>query len=83
MSPEQVSTKTAKAGSGREGRVEMADIKAKLEEIQGDAGEVTAKAKPYAVMGGVGVIVLVVVVAFVLGRGRGKRKATWVEIRRL
>jgi hypothetical protein len=83
MSANDRAAKTAPTGSGRGGRVEIADIRAKLEEIQGDTEEVTAKAKPYALMGGAGFVLLLVVVAFLLGRGRGKRKATWVEIRRL
>lgn len=64
-------------------RVEISDIRAKLEEIRGDTDETAAKAKPYAMMAAVGGVVVLVGVAFLLGRRRGRRKSTWVEIRRL
>lgn len=69
--------------NGSDGRVEIADIRAKLQEIRGDADHRIEKATPYAVFGGAAGVVLIIVLAFVLGRARGKRKATWVEIRRL
>lgn len=64
-------------------RIEIGDIRAKLEEIRGDADETAAKAKPYAVYAAVGGAVVLVAAAFLLGRRRGRRKSTWVEIRRL
>jgi hypothetical protein len=64
-------------------RVEIGDIRSKLEEIRGDADETTAAAKPYAMMAAVGGAVVLVAVVFMLGRRRGRRKSTWVEIRRL
>ncbi len=84
MSPKIPSIKPARvAGSGPDGRVEIGDIRAKLEQIRGDADETAEKAKPAALIGAVAGVVLLVGVAFVLGRKRGQRKATWVEIRRL
>jgi hypothetical protein len=84
LSPKIPALKPAPAkGSGPGGRVEMADIRAKLGEIRGDVDETTEKAKPYALYAAVAGVVVVVGVAFVLGRRRGKRKSTWVEIRRL
>ncbi len=70
-------------GSGPGGRVEMSDIRAKLGEISGEVDSTTEKAKPMATYAAVAGVVVIVALAFVMGRKRGKRKATWVEIRRL
>jgi hypothetical protein len=81
MSPARPALKPVAVPPGQ--RVEMADIRAKLEALRGDTDETVEKAKPYAVMGAAAGAVLLVGVAFVLGRRRGRRKSTWVEIRRL
>lgn len=73
----------AATGSGPGGTVEMSDIRAKLSEIRGEVDEATEKAKPLVTYAAVAGVVILVSVAFILGRKRGKRKATWVEIRRL
>lgn len=73
----------APVGSGPEGRIEVRDIQAKLEEIRGDTAEATQQAKPVAMIGAVAGVVVVVGLAFLMGRRRGRRKSTWVEIRRL
>jgi hypothetical protein len=70
-------------GSGPGGRVEISDIRQKLEEIRGDIDETTEKAKPIATYAAVAGVIVAVGVAFWLGRRRGRRKSTWVEIRRL
>jgi hypothetical protein len=70
-------------GSGPGGRVELSDLRSKLGEIQGEVEETTETARPYLTYAAVGGIILLVLTAFVLGRRRGRRKATWVEIRRL
>lgn len=70
-------------GSGPGGRVEMSDIRAKLGEIGGEVDSTTDKVKPIATYAAVAGVVVIVALAFVMGRKRGKRKATWVEIRRL
>jgi hypothetical protein len=70
-------------GSGRGGKVELGDIRAKLVEIRGDIDQTVERNKPVATYVAVGGSVALVVLAFLLGRSRGKRKATWVEIRRL
>jgi hypothetical protein len=70
-------------GSGPGGRIELGDIREKLEEMRGDLNETTAGIRPYLTYAAVAGAVLVVAVAFLAGRKRGKRKATWVEIRRL
>jgi hypothetical protein len=75
--------KAAPTGSGPGGRVEISDIRAKLQEIRGEADDKVEKATPYAVVGGAAGLVLLIVLVFLLGRSRGKHKATWVEIRRL
>jgi hypothetical protein len=76
-------TSSTPVGSGPGGRIEIEDIRAKLGEIRGDVEEVTDKAKPMLTYAAVGAGILVIILAFVLGKKRGKRKATWVEIRRL
>ena len=70
-------------GSGPGGRIEISDIRAKLEEIQGDTSEVVERSRSTVIIGAVAGVVVVVGVAFGLGRRRGRRKSTWVEIRRL
>jgi hypothetical protein len=70
-------------GSGPGGKIEIGDIRAKLGEIRGDVEQVTDQAKPFLTYAAVGGGILIVILAFMLGRKRGKRKATWVEIRRL
>jgi hypothetical protein len=70
-------------GSGPGGRIEVVDIRSKLQEIRGEVDEKADSAKPVAMYAGVAGVILVIAVAFLLGRSRGKRKATWVEIRRL
>lgn len=84
MSPKRPSLKPVPPKDLAPGqKIEIADIRTKLEEIRGDTDETTAAAKPYAMMAAVGGAVVLVTLAFVLGRRRGKRKSTWVEIRRL
>ena len=70
-------------GSGPGGKVEIVDIRSKLQEIRGEVDEKAESAKPVALYAGVGAVIVVVVLAFVLGRRRGRSKTTWVEIRRL
>ncbi|HMC41033.1 MAG TPA: hypothetical protein VKI19_15310 [Acidimicrobiales bacterium] len=81
MSPRKDTT--TPVGSGPGGRVELADIRAKLEDIRGDAVETADRARPVALAGAVAGVVVLVGVAFLLGRRKGRRKSTWVEIRRL
>ena len=84
MSPKRPSLRpTTPEGMVPGQRVEITDIRKKLEEIRGDTDETAAAAKPYAMIAAVGGAVVVVTLAFVLGRRRGRRKSTWVEIRRL
>jgi hypothetical protein len=64
------------------GRVEISDIRSKLEEIRGETTERTEAAKPAMMTFAVAGAVALVAVAFLLGRRRGRRKSTWVEIRR-
>jgi hypothetical protein len=70
-------------GSGPGGRIEISDIRHKLEEIKGDADETVERSRSMGVAVAVAGAVVIVGVAFFLGRRRGKRKSTWVEIRRL
>jgi hypothetical protein len=70
-------------GSGPGGRVELGDIRAKLEEIRGEVDQTTDSIRPYVTYAAVAGAVIVVALAFLAGRKRGKRKSTWVEIRRV
>ena len=63
-------------------RVDISDIRSKLEEIAGDTQETAERAKPVAIAAGATGVVLLVAIAFLVGRRRGRRKSTWVEIRR-
>ena len=84
MKPKIPTPKSASVrGSGPDGKIQIGDIRAKLGEIRGEVDETTDKAKPYVLYAGVAGAIFLVGVAFLLGRKRGKRKATWVEIRRL
>ena len=84
MSPKVPGIKPAEmTGSGPGGRIEIGDIRNKLGEIRGEVDDATDKAKPYLMYAAVGGAIALVAVAFLMGRSRGKRKATWVEIRRL
>jgi hypothetical protein len=83
MAPKIMSQTKTPTGSGPGGRIEISDIRAKLQEIRGDTDEKVEAAMPYAVVGGVAGLVVLIILVFLLGRARGKRKATWVEIRRL
>lgn len=69
-------------GSGPGGRIEVADIRAKLEELKGEVDSGTDAVKPYLLYAAIGGAVVVVTLAFLVGRSRGRRKSTWVEIRR-
>lgn len=83
MSPKTPKADRDVTGSGPGGRVEISDIRTKLEEIRGDTAEVAEQARPVAMIGAVVGVVVVVGIAFLVGRRRGRRKSTWVEIRRL
>ena len=65
------------------GRVEISDIRSKLEEIRGEVNETTEQAKPTLTYAAVVGVVVLVGLAFVLGRKRGRTKSTWIEISRL
>jgi hypothetical protein len=84
MSPKLPSMRSSKpvVGSGPDGRIQLADIRSKLGELQGEADDATEKAKPLLTYAAVAGVVILVVGAFVVGRKRGRRKSTWVEIRR-
>lgn len=70
-------------GSGPDGKVELGDIRAKLSEMRGEVEHATSQAKPLLMYAAVAGAVAVVALTFVLGRRMGRRKATWVEVRRL
>ena len=83
-SPAQQTKPSRSATNG--GPVQISDIKAKLSEIDSEvrgATEIEGTGGKALTVGGVGVVVAVIILAFILGRKRGRRKATWVEVRRL
>lgn len=63
-------------------RVDIADIRAKLEEIRGDTVEAAERARPVALIAATAAVVVLVGTSFLLGRRRGRRRSTWVEVRR-
>jgi CHASE3 domain sensor protein len=65
------------------GRVEMSDIRSKLEEIRGEVNETTEQAKPTLTYALIVAVLVLVGLAFLMGRKRGKSKSTWIEISRL
>jgi hypothetical protein len=69
-------------GSGPGGRIEKADIRAKLEELRGGVDQTAERARPVLTYAAVGGAVALVVVSFWLGRRRGRRTTTWVEVKR-
>lgn len=82
--PKMPAVKTSDVtGSGPGGKIEIVDIRSKLQEIRGEVDEKAESAKPVAMYAGIAGVILVIAVAFLLGRRRGQRKSTWVEIRRL
>jgi hypothetical protein len=70
-------------GSGPDGAIELGDIRSKLGEIRGDIDDVADTAKPYLTYAAVAGAIAVIAIAFIAGKRRGRRKATWVEIKRL
>jgi hypothetical protein len=70
-------------GSGPDGTIELGDIRSKLGEIRGDIDDVAETAKPYLTYAAVAGAIAVIAIAFIVGKKRGRRKATWVEIKRL
>jgi hypothetical protein len=70
-------------GSGPGGRIQITDIRTQLQQIRGEVDETAERVRPTATYVAVAGVILLVAAAFVLGRQRGRRKATWVEIRRL
>jgi len=65
------------------GRITRDDIEAKLRELAGDVDERVEAAKPQLLVGAVAAVVAVGVLSYLWGRRRGRRRAAWVEIRRL
>lgn len=70
------------AGSGPQGRVEIADIQSKLSELRGEVDQKADAVRPVATYAAVAGVVVLVAASFLLGRRRGRRRSTWVEVRR-
>lgn len=82
MSSGKERPKPSRNAQASSGRVDITDIKAKLEQIRGEADTKVQSARSKLVAIGSGAALAAVVVAFWLGKRRGTRKATWVEVRR-
>jgi len=65
------------------GRITRDDIEAKLRDLAGDVDDRVEAAKPQLLVGAVAAVVAVGVLCYLWGRRRGRRRAAWVEIRRL
>ncbi len=63
-------------------RIERSDIKAKLDEIQGEATETVEGARNQILAVGVTVAVVVVVAIYLVGRRGGRKRSTIIELRR-
>ncbi len=63
-------------------RITRDDIKAKLEEIQGDATQTVEDARSRLIAVGVAVGAVVLIGAFLLGRRGGRRQTTIIELKR-
>lgn len=64
------------------GRIDPADIRAKLGELQGEAEQQVESAKQQLVAVGALVLVIMLIVAFLLGRRGGRRASAVIEVRR-
>lgn len=64
------------------GRIDPADIRAKLGELQGEAEQQVESAKQQILAVGALVAIALLIIAFLLGRRGGKRASTVIEVRR-
>ncbi len=69
-------------GSGPGGRIEVADIRSKLEQIRGQVDDTTDTVRPYLTYVVVAGAVVVIAVVFLAGSRVGRRRSTWVEVKR-
>jgi hypothetical protein len=63
-------------------RITRDDLKAKLDDMQGDALEQVDGVKNQMLAVGVGLAIVLLIVAFLLGRRGGKRSSAIIEVRR-
>lgn len=70
------------SGANDAGRIDPADIRAKLGELQGEAEQQVESAKQQIVTVGVLVLIVMLIVAFLLGRRGGRRSSAVIEVRR-
>jgi hypothetical protein len=70
------------SGASEAGRIDPADIRAKLGELQGEAEQQVESAKQQIVAVGALVLVVMLIVAFLLGRRGGRRSSAVIEVRR-
>lgn len=64
-------------------RITRDDIEHKFRDLRGDVDAGVEQARGYALVAGSVAIALLVLGAYLSGRRRGRRRATFVEIRRL
>lgn len=72
-----------RSSSSPPGRISRDDIEAKLRQLAGDADDRVEAARPQLLVGAVAAVVAVGVLSYLWGRRRGRKRAAWVEIRRL
>jgi hypothetical protein len=63
-------------------RITRDDLKAKLDDMQGDALEQVDGVKNQMLAVGAGLAIVLLIVAFLLGRRGGKRSSAIIEVRR-
>jgi hypothetical protein len=64
-------------------QITPADIKAKLNEIDGSVQTTAKAAAPVGIAVGAGAVVLLLILAYLFGKRRGGKRQTVVEIRRI
>lgn len=78
-----MSAQKSRATIDTDQKVTPGDLRAKLNELQGDVVATTDAAKGTAIVFGATVAVVVVLGVFMFGLRRGKKRTTVVEIRRV
>ncbi|HAM03009.1 MAG TPA: hypothetical protein DCQ30_12410 [Acidimicrobiaceae bacterium] len=76
-------SRSRRRSSSSPGRITRDDIEAKLRALAGDVDDRVEAARPQLLVGAVAAVVAVGVLSYLWGRRRGRRRAAWVEIRRL
>lgn len=73
---------TTTTTNGGDGPIGRDDIKAKLNDIQGEATQQVESAKNQLIAAGAMIALVLLIVAFLIGRRGGKRSSAIIEVRR-